>query len=417
MHDSVSAADLAIGPEAYPRAYPNAPARAPPESPPASPLGTPLDPETATLLIAGPVRIHPRVLRAMSTSSLNHRGEYFHGVVQEIRELLPVLFGAKGHQAILTGSGTAGLEAVYSALVPKDGRTLVLRNGNFGDRTDAIVRRYSTSVMTVSAPWGQPWPLEAAKAELEKGDVKAVCAIHNDTSVGLANDLAALAPAVRASGALYLVDGISSVGGLPVSIDAWGLDAVVTGSQKGLAAPAGLALVHLSERARAALRPGSFYLDLETHLKFLAENDTPWTPAVPLFLALREALVLLKEEGLERRLARTHRLAEATRAAVDALGLDLFPDRRYASDTVTAVRNPTGGGDPDLRKVLERDYHVLVQGGQGALAGKVFRLGHMGMVDWPDLLMTFAALERALARAGRAPPAGAGVSAIVERMP
>ena len=375
------------------------------------------DPETTTFLIAGPVRIHPRVLRAMSMPSLNHRGDYFHGIVREIRELLPVLFGAKGHQLILSGSGTAGLEAVYAGLVPKDGRTLVLTNGNFGDRTNEIVRRYAKEVTTLAAPWGQPIPLEAAKTELAKGDVRAVCVVHNETSVGLANDLAALAPAVKASGALFLVDGISAVAGIPIAIDAWGIDAVVAGSQKGLAAPAGLAIIHLSDRAVAALHPGTFYLDLAAHLKALEKNDTPWTPAVPLFLALREALLLLNEEGLDHRLARTHRLAEATRAAVDALRLELFPQRRYASDTVTAVKNPAGMGDPEFRKVLEKQYNILVQGGQGALTGKIFRIGHMGIADWPDILVTFAAIERILGKAGRLPTPGAALREVVERMP
>ena len=375
------------------------------------------DPETATFLIAGPVRIHPRVLRAMSMSSLNHRGDYFHGVVSEIRELLPVLFGAKGHQLILSGSGTSGLEAVYSSLVPKESRTLVLTNGNFGDRTNEIVRRYSSHVTTLTAPWGQPLPLDAAKAELAKGDVKAVCVVHNETSVGLANDLAAIAPAIKASGALFLVDGISAVAGIPLPINDWGVDAVVAGSQKGLAAPAGLALVHLSDRAVAALHPGTFYLDLAAHLKSLEKNDTPWTPAVPLFLALREALLLLKEEGLEHRLEKTHRLAEASRAAVDALGLQLFPDRKYASDTVTAVNNPAGMGDPEFRKVLERQYNILLQGGQAALTGKIFRIGHMGIADWPDLLVTFAAIERILGKAGKLPAPGLALREIVDRMP
>ena len=375
------------------------------------------DPEMTTFLIAGPVRIHPRVLRAMSMPSLNHRGDYFHGIVAEIRELLPVLFGAKGHQVVISGSGTAGLEAVYSSLVPKDGRTLALTNGNFGDRTNTIVRKYSTNVTTLSAPWGQAIPAEAVKAELAKGDVKAVCLVHNETSVGLANDLAAIAPAIRASGALFLVDGISAVAGIPLPIEQWGVDAVVAGSQKGLAAPAGLALVHLSDRAVAALHPGTFYLDLAAHLKSLEKNDTPWTPAVPLFLALREALLVLKEEGLEHRLEKTHRLAEASRAAVDALALELFPDRRYASDTVTAVKNPTGMGDPEFRKVLERQYNILLQGGQAALAGKIFRIGHMGIADWPDLLVTFAAIERILGKAGRVPSPGAALRAVVDHMP
>ncbi|EQD43421.1 aminotransferase, class V, partial [mine drainage metagenome] len=241
------------------------------------------DPENNTFLIAGPVKIHPRVLRAMSVPSLNHRGDYFHGVVQEIRELLPVLFGAKGHQVILSGSGTAGLEAMYSSLLPKDGRVVVLSNGNFGERSDQIVRRYATNVTTVSVPWGQPHRPEALRAELERGDVRAVCVVHNETSVGLANDLGALAAEVRRAGSpLLLVDGISAVAGIPVDIAGWGIDAIVAGSQKGLAAPAGLALVHLSDRAVEALHPGTFYLDLKAHLTPLAKNDTPWTPAVPL---------------------------------------------------------------------------------------------------------------------------------------
>ena len=375
------------------------------------------DPETATFLIAGPVRIHPRVLRAMSLSSLNHRGDYFHGVVGEIKELLPVLFGTKGTQVVLTGSGSAGLEAVYSSFLRKGERTLVLSNGNFGERTDAIARRYGERVTTLTAPWGQHIPVDAAKRELEKGDVRAVCVVYNETSVGLQNDLAALAPAVRAAGALFLVDGISAVAGIPTPLEAWGVDALVAGSQKGLAAPAGLAMVHLSPRAVAELRPGTFYLDLQEHVKSLEKNDTPWTPAVPLFLALREALLLLKEEGLETRLARTHALASATRDACDAIGLALFPDRAHASDTVTAIRNPAGMDDAAVRKVLNDTYNVALQGGQGALKGKIFRIGHMGIAGWPDLLVTFAALERILGKAGKLPAPGASLAAIEKHMP
>jgi aspartate aminotransferase-like enzyme len=147
------------------------------------------------------------------------------------------------------------------------------------------------------------------------------------------------------------------------------------------------------------------------------KNDTPWTPAVPLFLALREALLILQEETLEGRLERTRLLGEATRAAAAALGLELFPDPAYASDTVTAIRNPAGLSDADVRKVLQNRYNVLVQGGQGAVTGKIFRIGHMGIASWGDLLITVAGLERILAKAGRLPRAGAGLAAIVERMP
>ncbi len=375
------------------------------------------DPETATFLVAGPVRIHPRVLRVMSTSSLNHRGEYFHGVMREIQEMLPMLFDAKGHQTVLTGSGSSGLEAMYSGLLARGRRTLVLSNGNFGERSDKIVRKYCDQVTTLTAPWGQHLPVDAALAEIEKGDLQAVCAVYNETSVGLRNDLARIAPAIRRSGALFLVDGISAIAGIPTPIDEWGIDCVVAGSQKGLAAPAGLAMLHLSDRARQALHPGTFYLDLIEHFKSGEKNDTPWTPAVPLFLALREALLLLREEGLAARLERTRQLAEATRAAAAAIGLELFPDPAYASDTVTALKNPSGLGDPEIRKVLQNRYNVLLQGGQGALTGKIFRIGHMGIASWADLLVTFAGLERILAKAGRRERPGAAVTAIAERMP
>ncbi len=375
------------------------------------------DPETATFLIAGPVRIHPRVLRAMSFSSVNHRGDYFHQRVGEIREMLPMLFGAPGHHAILSGSGTAGLEATYSALLRPDDQVVVLSNGNFGERGDEIARRYSNHVTTISAPWGRPIPLDSLAAELEKGEVRAVITVHNETSAGFANDLSAMAPLVRRSGALFLVDGISSVAGLPVHVQEWGIDGLVTGSQKGLAAPAGLALVHLSDRAFAEVRPRTQYLDLATHFKSLEKNDTPWTPAIPLFLALHEALILLKEEGLEARLARTHALAEATRAAVDALGLELFAERRYASDTVSAIKIPEGMDDGMVRKALLNTYNVEVQGGQGAYKGKIFRIGHMGIASWGDLLVCFAGLERILAKAGRTKSPGAALTAIEARMP
>lgn len=375
------------------------------------------DPETATFLIAGPVRIHPRVLRAMSFSSVNHRGDYFHQRVGEIREMLPMLFGAPGHHAILSGSGTAGLEATYSALLRPEDRVVVLSNGNFGERGDDIARRYSNRVTTLSAPWGHPIPLESIAAELEKGDVRAFITVYNETSAGFANPLADVAPLVRKSGALFLVDGISAVAGLPVHIREWGIDGIVTGSQKGLAAPAGLALVHLSDRAFAEIRPRTQYLDLATHFKSLEKNDTPWTPAIPLFLALHEALVLLKEEGLENRLAHTHALAEATRAAVDALGLEFFAERRYASDTVSAIRIPEGMDDASVRKALLNTYNVEVQGGQGAFKGKIFRIGHMGIASWGDLLVCFAGLERILAKAGRFKSPGAALAAIESRMP
>ena len=371
---------------------------------------------TSTFLLAGPVKLHPRVQQAMATPSLNHRGEYFHELVGEIRDLLPLVFGRPGHQVVLTGSGTAGLEAMVANLVRPEDRVVVLSNGHFGDRMEKIVQRFAQAV-PVKAPWGHPIDVEKLKAALEGGPVRAVTAVYNETSVGFANPVGELAPWVQKSGALFLLDAISALPGLPPPEDSWGVDGMVVGSQKGLAAPPGLALIHLSHRARSELRPRVFAGDLAEHLKSLEKDDTPWTPAVPLFLALREALLLLKEEGPARRRERTHALAEATRAAVKAMGLALYAREEYASDTVTAIRYPAGVEDGAFRAALRDRHNVIVSGGQGSAKGQIFRLGHMGIASWGDLLTGIAAVERELVRLGHLPRVGPGVTAFASRIP
>jgi aspartate aminotransferase-like enzyme len=377
---------------------------------PGTPVPDAFDPYTSTFLLAGPVQMHPRVLQAMATPALNHRGEYFHSVVREIADLLPLVFGRSGHQAVLTGSGTAGLEAVVSGLVRPDDRVLVISNGHFGDRMEKIVQRFATAV-PLRGTWGEPVGPEALQAALETGPFRAVTLVYNETSVGFTNPVEEIGPLVRRHGALFLVDAISALPGLEPPTDRAGADAVVVGAQKGLAAPAGLSLVHLSERAYGELAPRTFYNDLKEHLKSLEKDDTPFTPAVPLFLALKEALLLLKEETPARRRARNHQQAEALRAAVAALGLKLYPNPAYASDTVTAIRYPPGVEDSAFRAGLRERHNVIVSGGQGLAKGATFRIGHMGMVQDRDLLAGVAAVERELVRAGVLPELGEGVRA------
>ncbi len=374
------------------------------------------DPATSTFLLAGPVRLHPRVQQAMAVPSLNHRGEYFHEIVHEVRGLLPLVFGRTGHQAIVTGSGTAGLEAMVSSVVGREDKVVVLSNGHFGNRLEKLATRFAKPVV-VRAEWGHPFDPAKLSAVLSAERPKAVLAVYNETSVGFTNDIAALAPAIRESGALFLMDAISALPGLPTPPDDWGVDGIVVGSQKGLAAPPGLALVHLSDRAFGALKPQTFAEDLAEHFKSIEKDDTPWTPAVPLFLALREALLLLKEEGVEARQHRTHRYAEMTRASVKALGLSLFPEERYSSDTVTAIRYPEGIEDGAWRKVLRERHNVVVSGGQGEAKGKIFRIGHMGVVTEADLLAGIAAVERELHRLGKVSSLGPGVSVFLRLMP
>ncbi len=385
-----------------------------PATPVPSPEGVPIpdafDPYTSTFLLAGPVQMHPRVLQAMATPALNHRGEYFHSVVREIVDLLPLVFGRPGRQAVLTGSGTAGLEAVVAGLVRPEDRVLVISNGHFGDRMEKIVQRFGKAV-PLRGTWGEPVSSEALKEALETGPFRAVTLVYNETSVGFTNPVEEIGSMVRRQGALFLVDAISALPGLDPPSDRASVDALVVGAQKGLAAPAGLSLVHLSDRAYGELAPRTYYNDLKEHLKSLEKDDTPFTPAVPLFLALKEALLLLKEETPERRRARNHQQAEALRAAVAAVGLRLYPNPAYASDTVTAIRYPPGVEDSAFRAGLRERHNVIVSGGQGIAKGATFRIGHMGMVKDGDLLAGIAAVERELLRAGVLSELGEGVRA------
>ncbi|MDE1821673.1 MAG: alanine--glyoxylate aminotransferase family protein [Euryarchaeota archaeon] len=378
--------------------------------------GSLFDPYTSTFLLAGPVKLHPRIQQAMAAPSLNHRGEYFHGLVHEIKELLPLVFGQKGNQVVLSGSGTAGLEAMVSGLVKKNEKVVVVSNGHFGDRMEKLVDRFG-QLVPVRAPWGKPVSLELLKATLEQNSPKAVAMVYNETSVGFTNALESVGTLAKKHEALFLVDAISALPGLPTPGEAAQVDAIVVGSQKGLAAPPGLALVHLSERAKARLAPQTFYNDLAEHVKSLEKDDTPFTPAVPLFLALREALLLLKEEGVERRQARTRLMAEATRAAVKAMGLSLFPEEPFASNTVTAIRYPTGVEDSAFRAALRDRHNVIVSGGQGQAKGQIFRIGHMGIASFGEVLTGIAAVEREMFRMGKVAAMGPGVSAFEALLP
>jgi aspartate aminotransferase-like enzyme len=221
-----------------------------------------------------------------------------------------------------------------------------------------------------------------------------------------------IAAAARKHGAMMIVDGITSVGGIDVRLE-WGIDALVMGSQKCVAAPPGLSAVAVSERAYAALHESSsFYTGLKAHIDGLEEDDTPFTPAVPLFFAFREALRMLKEEGLEARIKRTSKLGEATRAAVKEIDLAMLPRKGFESNTVSAIRYPAGVDDKKFRTILEEEHRTVVQGGQGHLKGKIFRIGHMGIVSMGDLVAGFAGIEATLAKLGHKFDRGAAVAAL-----
>ena len=370
-----------------------------------------MDVEDTVFLLPGPVKMHPRVLRSMGMPAINHRSAAFQEVIAEVRELTKYLFQTSGRVAVLSGSGTAGLDAAVNGLLHRGDRVLCIVNGKFSERFLDLCKVYAKPT-PLEFEWGTPVDPDRVAAALEGGDFKAVTMCHNETSTGLTNPVKDVAGVVRKHGAMFIVDGITSVGGIDVRLE-WGIDALVMGSQKCIAAPPGLAAVAVSDRGYAALHEESaFYTSLKAHVDALEEDDTPFTPAVPLFFAYREALRLLKEEGLENRIRRTARLGEATRAAAEAIDLAMFPKAGFESSTVSAIRYPQGVDDKKFRSVLENEHRTVVQGGQAHLKGKIFRIGHMGIVSMADLVAGFAGIEATLATLGHKFDRGAGVAAL-----
>lgn len=375
-----------------------------------------MDLEDNVFMLPGPVKIHPRILRVMSKPSVAHRSPEFTEVIGEIRDLLKYMFDSDNDVALVSGSGTAGMDMAISNLFGKNDKVLNITNGKFGERFGELSELYSNSV-ALDFPWGKPPNLEDVAAELEKGDFKGVTLCHNETSTGLTNPAPEIGALVKKHDALFIMDGITSIGGLDVKLDEWGVDVAIMGSQKCLGAPAGISALSVSERAmEESYDDASYYLNLKKHVtKMREKSQTPWTPAVPLLPALRESLLMLKEEGLQNRIGRIAKLGQATRAAVDALGIELFPEKEYASNTVNAMLYPEGIDD-SFRDILKKKHNVIVGGAQAHIKGKVFRIGTMGVCTFADLMACFGGIESTLKEMGHEFEEGAGTGAIVEYM-
>ncbi len=341
---------------------------------------------------------------------VDHRGRHFAELIQRVARQLKEFFQTDNEVLILSASGTGGLEAaVVNTLSPGD-KVLAVSIGAFGDRFAAIAETFGAEVTPLAYEWGRPAdPEDVRKALAQKPEIKAVLVTHNETSTGVTNPLEEIARAVREAERLLLVDAVSSLGAVPMDADGWGLDVVVTGSQKGWMVPPGLAFVSMSERAWKANESAKmprFYFDLVRHRDLLPKGQTPWTPTVSVFFGLEVALKRMAVEGLERIWARHARLGQMVREGVNRLGLELLcADERFASNTVTAVRCPEGVEVAALRRMLEDEYDVVLAGGQGKLSGKIFRIGHLGLVDEEDIGHALEALEAALPRVGYNLPA------------
>jgi len=357
------------------------------------------------IMLPGPVQLPERVRFAMARQAINHRSPEFGAAFTDVVRVLSSLFGTKSNPMVISGSGTAAMEAAI-ANTGRDKRIANLVNGKFGERMVSISKRYGTAV-PIASEWGTPLDLARLETELEAGcDI--VTMIHNETSAGILNPAEAVGKLCRKHDALFILDGITSIGGDNVKADDWGVDIMVTGSQKCLAAPSGLAMISVSDRAWERMTENPpYYLDLPAYKKNASKTppETPYTPAVPLVLALRESCLIIEEEGLEQRVARHHRMGEAVRAAVDAWGLHMFPqiDALHSySNTVTAACLPEGVTDKALRGFIKK-MGIQIAGGQDHVKDVIFRVGHMGAVNAPEILATLAVTELALKRSGYTP--------------
>ena len=359
------------------------------------------------LRIPGPTPCPPAVLEALSRPMINHRGPEFAALVRRIAPRLKPAFGTESDVLMLTTSGTGTMEAAVTNTLSPGDRVLSVSIGNFGERFAAIAATFGAQVTSLSfEPGRAATPERLRRALAEDRDLKAVLVTHNETSTGVTNDLEALAAVVREAGPLLLVDGISSLASIPVEMDAWGLDVVLSGSQKGWMVPPGLAFVAMSERAWAASRTARmprFYLDLKKAKESQDKGQTPSTPAVSLYYGLDVALDLLDSEGWPAVYARHRRVADFLRAGLRDLGLELFADPAHASDTVTTVRMPAGIDSKDLIRALRERHEIVVADGQGPLSGAIMRIGHLGLVEEADLAPVIAALRTELSRLGRPP--------------
>jgi aspartate aminotransferase-like enzyme len=371
-----------------------------------------------TLMIPGPTPVPETVLKAMGRHPIGHRSGEFQAIVRRTTEQLKWLHQTSSDVLVITGSGTAAMEAGMINTLSRGDKVLCGDNGKFGERWVKVARSYGLEVDVMKAEWGQPLDPEAFRTALEadtEKQIKAVILTHSETSTGVINDLETIAHYVKAHGtALTIADCVTSLGASNVPMDAWGLDVVASGSQKGYMLPPGLSFVAMNERAWAAYTTSDlpkFYLDLGLYRKTAAKDSNPFTPAVNLYFGLEAALDMMQKEGLEAIFARHERHRAAAQVGMEAIGLPLFAAKGHGSPAITAVA-PEGLDAELLRKTVKEKFDILLAGGQDHLKGKVFRIGHLGYVCDRDVLTAVSAIEATLQSLGlHKGTMGAGVAA------
>ncbi|HHY18729.1 MAG TPA: alanine--glyoxylate aminotransferase family protein [Firmicutes bacterium] len=367
------------------------------------------------LLIPGPSQVPPQVNSAMIRPIMGHRSNDFSKLHEEIGQKLKEIFQTENEVLILTGSGTAAMDASVSSVVNEGDPVLCIVTGKFGERFAELAEAYGADLTVLEYEWGDTYDLDEVKRVMAEKKYKLVCATHNETSTGVTNNIASLGELCQKHDALLLVDAVSSMGGMDIKTDAWHVDLMVTGSQKAFMLPPGLGFVSLSKRAIEVIENNdskNYYVSLKKAKKSQSKWSTPFTPNVSLFYALDAACDMILEEGLDTVFARHELLTQACRKAVEALGLKLLAKEENASRTVTAF---TGDVDTEkVRSIMKKKYGFAIAGGQDRLKGKLIRIGHMGYMDIVDLLGCISALELSLKEVGYPVELGTGVRAAME---
>lgn len=369
--------------------------------------------------LPGPTPLPPRVVEALGQEMIPHRGPAFRALFTETLGLARRAHRTEGDVLVWAGTGSAGWEvAIVNLLSPGD-PVLAVANGNFGERFARVGGRLGLGVRRLDIPWGAPVLPEHLRAALhENPQVRAVFLVHNETSTGVTNPLRELAGVVREHGALLVVDAVSAAGALPLEMDAWGIDLVLSGSQKAWMCPPGLLIVAAGPRVwEAQERAGypRFFWDMADARAMAREGTTPTTAPLSLIFALHAALRMIDEEGLERVWERHRRVAQLTRQGIRDAGLGLLAAQGYESDTVTAFFPPAGVSSTTMLAMLREDYRVEAQAGQARLADAIVRIGHMGWVHEPEMREALAAIAAASERLRRGETVASGTGATVTK--
>ena len=360
-------------------------------------------------MLPGPTNVPNRVINAMLTPMINHRSEDFRKLYKDIVNKTQTVFETENDIVVLTTSGTGAVETSVLNLIKKGDAVIIPVNGEFSTRLADLIDNYGGKTIRINSPYGQNPPIEKIEEAFEKNsNIKALYVVYNETSTGTTlRNLSKLGDLCEAHGAFFVVDAVSILGGDELPVDKWNVDVCFTATQKALAAPPGIAPISISKEAKKYMienPPPSQYLNLKRYFKYYNESfETPFTPAVSLFYAYQEALNIIIEEGMQNRINRHKKCANAFYSGLEALGFTPFADADSRSNVVIAVNYLPGIDDKKFRELISTKFKVLIAGGFGELKGKVFRVGCMGEVSSYHVMRTLSAISSSMSILGVQP--------------